>query len=96
VRRPVGARGFLTHRDVAGRGRRDGDSRVRSDSRMMRPTDRPKGSRDEPGSCRLRSRCGSWFLVKLLHEVLERQGGAMGAGRLTDVQIEDIGKGFFA
>jgi Gas vesicle protein K len=36
-------------------------------------------------------------LVKLLHEVLERQAvRRMGAGRLTDVQIEDIGTALFA
>jgi hypothetical protein len=58
----------------------------------------PKEHRDEPGSSPAQGLVRLVLtLVKLLHEVLERQAvRRMGAGRLTDVQIEDIGTALFA
>jgi hypothetical protein len=58
----------------------------------------PGGLRDEPGSSPAQGLVRLVLtLVKLLHEVLERQAvRRMGAGRLTDVQIEDIGTALFA
>lgn len=58
----------------------------------------PKGRRDEPGSSPAQGLIRLVLtLVKLLHEVLERQAvRRMEAGRLTDAQIEDIGTALFA
>jgi len=58
----------------------------------------PREHRDEPGSSPAQGLVRLVLtLVKLLHEVLERQAvRRMGAGRLTDVQIEDIGTALFA